>query len=196
MESIPPYREANRARLRGTLVHAARELAVTHGWANVRMAQVASAAGVSRQTVYNEFDSRAGLAEALALHEIEQFTSEVRTRLFAHGGDIRAAGHAAILHTLREAASNPLVHAILTSARGGTDELLPYLTTRSGALLAAAGSVIEEWAAAHLPDVEPATVTLAAESIVRLTVSHIILPLASPAESADALAEVLVRLLR
>ena len=195
MENVLPYREANRARLRESLILAARSLAVAHGWAEVRMAEVAKAAGVSRQTVYNEFVSRAGLAESLALREIEQFTAEVRKRLFAHGGDVRAAGHSAILHCLEEAVRNPLVHAILTSASGGADELLPFLTTRSGAVLTTAGAVIREWAQAHLPDVEPATVALAAESIVRLTVSHIVLPLASPAESADALTEVFVRLL-
>ncbi|MEU4420266.1 TetR family transcriptional regulator [Actinoplanes sp. NPDC024001] len=196
MDSSLSYREASRARLRDTLIGAARQLAVERGWEHVRMADVARAAGVSRQTVYNEFDGRAGLAEALALREIDQFVTEVRSQLFDHGGDIRAAGHAAILHTLQEAARNPLVHAILTSARGGADELLPYLTTRSGAVLAAAGAVIEEWAAVHLPDLDPAAVTLAAESVVRLTVSHIIVPLASPAESADVLAEVFVRLMR
>ena len=196
MEPTASYREANRARLRATLLGAARDLAVRHGWENVRMAQVATAAGVSRQTVYNEFDGRAGLAEALALREIEQFVAQVRAELFAHGADVRAAGYAAILHTLQEAARNPLVHAILTSVRGGADDLLPYLTTRSGAVLTAAGAVIEEWTAQHLPGLDPATVALAAESIVRLTVSHIVLPLAAPAESAAALAEVFVRLLR
>ncbi|MBO3743865.1 TetR/AcrR family transcriptional regulator [Actinoplanes flavus] len=196
MESSPSYRQASRARLRDILIGAARDLAVERGWENVRMADVARAAGVSRQTVYNEFDGRGGLAEALALREINQFAAEVRSRLFDHGGDVRAAGHAAILHTLQEAARNPLVHAILTGARGGADELLPYLTTRSGAVLATAGAVIEDWAGVHVPGLEPTTVTLAAESIVRLTVSHILLPLASPPESADALADVFVRLMR
>ncbi len=160
------------------------------------MADVAAAAGVSRQTVYNEFESRTGLGEALAVREIQQFVVAVRKKLFDHEGDIRAAAYAAILHALREAAVNPLVRAILTSARGGTDELLPYLTTRSDIVLQAAGAVVEEWAAAYLPDLDPAVVALAAESIIRLTVSHIVLPSGSPETSATALAEVFVRLLR
>ncbi|MEV0902174.1 TetR family transcriptional regulator [Actinoplanes sp. NPDC049802] len=196
MNSRPSYREASRARLRDILISATRDLAVERGWENVRIADVAHAAGVSRQTVYNEFDGRAGLAQELALREIDHFVTEVRSRLFDHGNDVRAAGHAAILYTLQEAARNPLVHAILTSVRGGADELLPYLTTRSGAVLAAAGAVIEEWAGVHLPDLDPTAVALAAESIVRLTISHIILPLASPAESANVLAEVFVRMMR
>jgi AcrR family transcriptional regulator len=196
MDSLLSYRDASRARLRDALVSAARDLAVAHGWDRVKMADVAKAAGVSRQTVYNEFDGRDGLAEALAVREIEQFTSAVRTLLWDLGSDVRAAGHAAISHTLTEAARNPLIRSILTSARGGADELLPYLTTRSDLVLAAARAVIEEWAAAHLPGVDAAVVAVAGESIVRLTVSHIVLPTGPPDAAADVLAGVFVRLLR
>ncbi|MEV4641281.1 TetR family transcriptional regulator [Actinoplanes sp. NPDC049548] len=196
MTSAPSSREANRARLRDSLIAAARELTIAHGWDQVRMVDVAKAVGVSRQTVYNEFEGRSGLGEALASAEIEQFVAAVRKELFAHGADVRAAAYAAILHTLQEAAGNPLVRAILTSARGGADELLPYLTTRSDLVLQAAGAVVQEWAEAHLPDTGPGVIELASESIVRLTVSHVVFPLASPATSATALAEVFVRLLR
>ena len=196
MDVTLSYRDANRARLHDALVSAARELAVANGWDKVRMADVAKAAGVSRQTVYNEFGGRSGLAEALALREIEQFTAAVRARLLAHGSDIRAAGYAAISHTLDEATRNPLIKSILTSARGGADELLPYLTTRSDLVLTAACAVIEEWAGACLPGTDAAMVALAGESIVRLTVSHVVLPTGSPEAAADALTEVFVRLLR
>jgi AcrR family transcriptional regulator len=196
MTSAPSYREANRNRLREALVAAARDLAVARGWENVRMVDVAAAAGVSRQTVYNEFDGRPGLAEALAVREVQNFAVEIRTHLFAHGGDVRAAGYAAILHALQEAAANPLVRAILTSPHGTADELLPYLTTRSDAVLAAAGEVVRDWAATFLPDLDDTLVAVAAESIIRLTVSHIVLPLAPPPQTASVLAEILVRLLR
>lgn len=73
MESTATNRATGRARLRDALIAAARELTVAHGWKNVGMAQVARAAGVSRQTVYNEFDGRAGLAGALVLHEVGRF---------------------------------------------------------------------------------------------------------------------------
>ncbi|OJF15640.1 TetR/AcrR family transcriptional regulator [Couchioplanes caeruleus] len=196
MTSAPSYRAANRTRLRESLIAAARELTIAHGWENVRMVDVAKCVGVSRQTVYNEFEGRSGLAQALALTEVEHFVAAVRKELFAQGADVRGAAYAAILHSLQEAADNPLVRAILTSARGGADELLPYLTTRAEAVLQAAGAAVQEWAAAHLPDADPATLSLAGESIIRLTVSHIVLPLAPPATAAADLAEVFVRLLR
>jgi AcrR family transcriptional regulator len=195
MEATSSYRESNRARLRQALIRAARDLTVEHGWESVRMVDVATAVGVSRQTVYNEFDGRAGLAEALAVSEVRQFAQRIRTELFAHGGDIRTAGYAAIVLTLDEAARNPLVRAVLTSTRGGADELLPYLTTRSEIVLTEAGDVLREWAAAFLPDTHPEVVALAIDAVIRLTVSHIVLPRDTPAATATALAEVFVRLL-
>jgi len=185
-------RESHRAILRETLIRAARDLTVERGWDTVRMADVAARAGVSRQTVYNEFRGRAGLAEALAVSEVQHFAQRVRAALFAHGGDARAGCYAGILLTLEDATRNPLVRSILTSGHGG---LLPYLTIRSDIVLTAAGAVLTEWAGVHLPKVPPATVALAVDSVIRLTVSHIMLPTDTPAATAAALAEVFVRLL-
>ncbi|GIE86059.1 TetR/AcrR family transcriptional regulator [Actinoplanes regularis] len=195
MSAEPPSKTNSRARVREALVSAARELTVKHGWERVRMADVAQTAGVSRQTLYNEFDSRTGLAEALAVREIQTFVSGVRLHLSAHGTDPRAAAYAAIRFALEDADRNPLVRAILTSGRGGADELLPYLTTRSDIVLDAAGAVIREWAAEHLPQVTAPVVDVAADVVVRLTVSHIVLPRLPAAETADVLADVFVRLL-
>jgi AcrR family transcriptional regulator len=195
MSATSSNRASSRSTLRTSLVDAARALTAARGWENVRMVDVAKAVGVSRQTVYNEFGDRPALAQALAVSEIDRFTAAVREELFARGADVRAAGRATILRVLTEAAANPLVRGILTSARGGADELLPYLTTRSEVVLVAAGEVVKEWIAAYRPETDERVAALAAESIIRLTVSHIVLPSAAPEESADALAEVFVRLL-
>jgi AcrR family transcriptional regulator len=177
---------------RDALIRAARDLTVERGWDTVRMADVAARAGVSRQTVYNEFRGRAGLAEALAVSEVQHIAQRVRAELFAHGSDARAGCYAGILLTLEDATRNPLVRGILTSGHGG---LLPYLTIRSDIVLTAAGAVLTEWASVYLPTVPPATVQLAVDSVIRLTVSHIMLPTDTPAATAAALAEVFARLL-
>lgn len=186
--------QSARLRLRDGIVTAAREQTIARGWDAVRMADVATAAGVSRQTVYNEFTSKAGLADALAQREIDRFVGDVRSALYAHGDDVRAAAYAAISHTLREAAGNPLIKAILTSARGGSDSLLPYLTTRAEAVLTAAAGVLLEWAAEHLPDADIDRLGFGAESIIRLVVSHIVLPLAPVEQTAERLADLADRL--
>jgi AcrR family transcriptional regulator len=187
-------RDAVRQRLRDGIVDAARAQTIAGGWDGVRMGAVATAAGVSRQTVYNEFGSKAGLAEALAQREIDRFVAEVRAALDAHGSDVHAAAYAAIERTLTEAAGNPLIKAILTSARGGSDELLPYLTTRSELVLAAASGALLDWARRHLPATEPDRMAFAADSIVRLVVSHIVLPVDPVEPTARKLADLAVRL--
>jgi AcrR family transcriptional regulator len=189
------YREEKSRQLREAIVDAARAAAVSQGWAAVKMADVADAVGVSRQTVYNEFGTKAGVAEALTAREVSRFVDAVRAELVAHGGDIRAAGEAAILRTLTEAADNPLVKAILTGTEGD-DGLLPYLTTRSELVLTTASAVVRDWASAHVPAAGEHTVAAAAESIVRLVLSHVVLPSAPAEQTAAVLADTLVRLLR
>ncbi|SCG63170.1 TetR/AcrR family transcriptional regulator [Micromonospora humi] len=179
---------------RDAIVEAARAQTVAGGWDGVRMGAVAEAAGVSRQTLYNEFGTKAGLAEALARHEVDRFVGEVRAALAEHGADVHAAASAAIRRTLASAADNPLVKAILTSARGGSDELLPYLTTRADLVLAESTAALLEWAGRHLPDADPAALAFAADSIVRLVVSHIVLPGAPVDETAGKLADLAVHL--
>ena len=179
---------------RNAIVEAARAQTVACGWDGVRMGAVAEAAGVSRQTVYNEFGTKAGLAEALARREVDRFVGDVRTALGEHGADVRTAAYAAIRRTLAAAADNPLVKAILTSARGGSDELLPYLTTRSELVLTESTAALLEWAGCHLPDADPAALAFAADSVVRLVVSHIVLPRAPVDETAGKLADLAVHL--
>ncbi|SIN37971.1 TetR/AcrR family transcriptional regulator [Micromonospora cremea] len=186
--------DSPRQRLRDTIVDAARARTIAAGWDAVRMGGVASAAGVSRQTVYNEFGSKAGLAEALARREVDRFVGDVRAALVAHGPDVRAGAYAAIAHTLAAAADNPLVKAILTSARGGSDELLPYLTTRAEVVLTEASGALIEWVGDYLPEADPAALAFAADTIVRLVVSHIVLPRGPIDQTATALADLAVRL--
>jgi AcrR family transcriptional regulator len=195
MDESPSYRQEKRRQLREAIIEAARDLAVAQDWATVKMAAVADAVGVSRQTVYNEFGTKAGLAEALTGREISRFVDAVRAELLAHGGDVRAAAAAAILRTLTEAADNPLVKAILTGTEGD-DGLLPYLTTRSELVLTTASAVVRDWASANVPEAGESTIAAAAESIVRLVLSHVVLPSAPAEQTAAVLADVLVRLLR
>ena len=70
-------------------------ITVEHGWAAVTMAKVAGIAGVSRQTVYNEYGAKAALGQAMVLRELDRFLDRRRARA-GHprrpgGGDPSAA---------------------------------------------------------------------------------------------------------
>ena len=54
-----------------------RELLLTRDWSAITLADVARAAGISRQTIYNEFGSRQGLAQGYALRLADRLVDAV-----------------------------------------------------------------------------------------------------------------------
>jgi AcrR family transcriptional regulator len=180
---------------RGTrelLLDAAADAVVSGGWARARMADVARAAGVSRQTLYYEFGSKDRLAEALALREAERYADGAEAARQGHDDSPAEALGAGVEYTLREAADNPLLKAVLTDDAG---ELLPYLTTRAEALHAAAAErcaaqLLDRW-----PALPPEDVRRVADVVTRLTVSHLVLPSARPEQVAADIAHLVDRLL-
>jgi AcrR family transcriptional regulator len=86
-----PYPVAARTLLRDTLFDAAREQLRSRPWSQVTMAEVAKAAGLSRQTMYNEFGSRDAFAQAFVLREAELFLSSVEEAIARTKGSPSAA---------------------------------------------------------------------------------------------------------
>jgi AcrR family transcriptional regulator len=180
---------------RDSLLAAAYDAAVSGDWARTRMADVAAAAGVSRQTLYNEFGSKDALAQAMAMREVEQFIAGTEAALEAADPDdpIEAVA-AAALYTLQQAADNPLLKAALTDA---TSDLLSFLTTRGEPAHSAAVASFTRYYSTHFPDLPADDIALAAEAITRLTVSYLVLPSDLPAETIAArLADIARRFLR
>jgi AcrR family transcriptional regulator len=180
---------------RDALLDAAYDAAVAGDWTGTRMLDVARAAGVSRQTLYNEFGSKDALAQAMAMREVEQFIEGTERELDeAHPDDPIQAVGAAALYTLQQAADNPLLKAALTDDTSG---LLSFLTTRGEPAIAAARSSFETYYSTHWPTLSPASIELAAETIVRLTISYLTLPDDAPAEAvASRLSDLARKLLR
>src|SRR5947209_2237364 len=191
----PPVTSTPHSRVRSALLNAAYDAAVSGDWARTRMADVARAAGVSRQTLYNEFGSKDALAQAMAMREVERFIAGTEAALEEAGPDdpIQAVG-AAALYTLQQAADNPLLKAALVDEDSG---LLSFLTTRGEPAHAAARDSFERYYAAHWPDLPAQDIAIAAETITRLTISYLMLPGDAPAEIlATRLADLATKLLR
>lgn len=189
--SLDAYGAGERASLRTgvqeRLLDATAELFAEVGWRHVTMSKVADRAGLSRQTVYNEFGTKPALAEELVLRELDAFLTLVRTRIAAAGDAIEAISSAAE-GALSMATTSPLLKAILDSAHAGDSELLPFVT-QSGVLVDRARAVVAESITARF-DLPLATeqVTLAADAIVRLVLSHVTQPDRPPAVVAMELA--------
>ncbi|MFE1250164.1 TetR family transcriptional regulator [Streptomyces sp. NPDC058735] len=190
------YRESVRSLLKERILDAAYERVAAEGWDRLKMTHVATTAGVSRQTVYNEFGSKAAIGQALVMREVERFLTGVQAELLAHPGDMRAAITAGIGYTLRTAADNALLKAILTSSRGGDEGLLAHLTTSSEPLLDTAIGMLTAYAVEAWPDIDAHSRDLAVEAVVRLTVSHLVQPVAPPDVSAERIAEITMRVAR
>ena len=185
-----PYATAARELLRTTLLDAVAEQLREKPWSAVTMAEVARAAGVSRQTVYNEFGSKQALAEALVSRVLNHFLAGVAEQMKQNKDDFPAAITAAVEFTLHLAAEEPLLKAVLTASRGGGDELLPFLTTQSEPLLRGASGVVLRAVEEYWPDL-PITGDqreFAVETVVRLVVSYLVMPLSSPEEIARNIA--------
>jgi AcrR family transcriptional regulator len=182
------------APVRQALLEAARELVVAGDWGRTRMADVAARAGVSRQTLYNEFGDKEGLAAALSVAETEWFLAGIQAQLDEHPDDPIAGIRASVGFTLAAGADDPLLKAVLSGARGAND-LLPLLTTRAEPLLTASRTRLVAYLTGHWPQLPHRDVLLVAESLIRLTVSHLVLPLAPGEQVADQLAELAARAL-
>lgn len=106
---------------RESLLDAARTALARRPWPAVRMVDVAASAGVSRQTLYNEFGSKDGLARALVRREADGYLAGV-DRALTGPTDPRDRLTATAEWTAVSARDNALVRALLT---GCWSERLP-----------------------------------------------------------------------
>ncbi|MFG2970013.1 MULTISPECIES: TetR/AcrR family transcriptional regulator [unclassified Streptomyces] len=109
---------------RESLLEAAYTALARRPWAAVRMVDVAAAAGVSRQTLYNEFGSKEGLARALVRREADGYLAGVERALGSHA-EVRERLTATAEWMALAARDNALVRAMLT---GCWSERLPTPT--------------------------------------------------------------------
>jgi AcrR family transcriptional regulator len=188
------YPAAARELLRETLLDSARELLGERGWAQVTMAEVAVRAGVSRQTLYNTFGSRDELAQALVLRERERMLAGVEETIATHRDDPVRALAAALEWFLDRAAEDPALHRALTDQE--PDGMVPLLTTRGAPVVLGATTSLAELIAVEWPSAPRADVEVMADSLVRLAISHAMLPTATPRATARSLAALLAPQIR
>lgn len=171
------------------MLDAVGELAGARPWGEVKMADVALRAGVSRQTLYNAFGSRQDLAQAYVMREAERFVDAVSDAVRSSPEDPRAALRSALEIFLGAAETHPLIKAVASGQSG--DEFLPLITTRGGPLVSEVTGrlgdlILETW-----PGLPTSEAHLVADCLVRLAISHAALPRGAPAQTAASVARVL-----
>ena len=172
----------------------AAEMTAEIGWSGVTMSALAERAGVSRQTVYNEWGNRDRLAQAMVLRELGAFLDRVDAGFDAHPGDLRAGTQAAIANVLDLARTNPLLAAIVTATHGAETELVPLLTTRADVVIDVASERVRERLEAY-PGVEIDALETTVDLLVRTVLSHVMQPSSDSSDVPRSLAAAVARLL-
>ena len=169
-----PYAEASRALLRDSVLDAMRELLLSRDWSAITLADVARAAGISRQTIYNEFGSRQGLAQGYALRLADRLVSAVDDAIYSNVGDVYNAFLQGFRSFFSDSAADPLVISLLSGV--AKPDLLQIITTDSGPIITHCSARLtttfqQSWIQASDDDSG-----ILARAIVRLCMSYVSMP--------------------
>ncbi|MCH9814997.1 MAG: TetR family transcriptional regulator [Actinomycetia bacterium] len=171
------------------ILAAATELTVQEGWSAITMGKVAHAAGVSRQSVYNEVGSKTELARKMVAVESARFIAAVDSEL-GTGADLPDAIGKTARRVFEMAANDSMLRAVVAADQSGNTELLPLITTRSEPILAAATQTLVTRLSSHYPNQVPAQPELgiACAALARLVLSYISQPVGNPTDCAQEIA--------
>ncbi len=184
-----PYAEASRVLLRGSILDGMRDMLLSRDWSSITLSDVARAAGISRQTIYNEFGSRQGLAEGYALRLADRLVDAVDEAIEGNVGDVHAAFLEGFRAFFAESASDPLVVSLLTGS--AKPDLLQILTTDSAPIITRCSERLtstfrHSWVRASDEDAG-----VLARAIVRLAMSYVSMPPESDHDVARDLARLM-----
>jgi AcrR family transcriptional regulator len=153
------------------------------------MADIALTAGVSRQTLYNEFGTRDEFAQVLVMREASRFLDAVEQAVTANLDDPAAALAAAFDVFLTAAAENPIVRTIVDGE--GAEQLLALFTTQGKPLVESASERLGGVLLASWPLVDARDVEVLSECLVRLAISYAALPKGPASMTAASVATLL-----
>ncbi|WBP93033.1 TetR family transcriptional regulator [Mycolicibacterium neoaurum] len=169
-----PYAEASRVLLRDSILDGMREMLQVRDWSSITLTDVARAAGISRQTIYNEFGSRQGLAQGYALRLADRLVDAVDGAIANNIGQVYEAFLEGFRAFFLESASDPLVISLLNGE--AKPDLLQIITTDSGPIISRCSQRLtatfqNSWIKATDEDAG-----VLARAIVRLAMSYVSMP--------------------
>ncbi|WP_328394378.1 TetR family transcriptional regulator [Nocardia sp. NBC_00416] len=178
MAEAPNFHSEMRRVLRARVIDTARRLVCDEGWGAVNMSRVAKEVGVSRPVLYKEIGTKQDLADAVIAGELDTFLVGVTEAIATRPGDLLAGITAAAEYTLRTAADNTLLKAILAGRSSADTTLLPALMTEPEPVLGRASAAVTvvlcaQYDLGAFTDDEIGT---RVEAVVRLVLSHLFQP--------------------
>lgn len=184
MSAPASYAQASKQLLRNSLLDALRDLLTERDWSKVTMADVARQTGVSRQTVYNEFGSRHGLAQSYALRLVDEFTGQIGSAVAGNVGDLDRALVDGFDGFFASAAADPMIASLLSGEANA--DLHRLITTDAAPLITAAKArlcdiVVGSWIGLPPDKAEPI-----AGAVARMALSYVAMPPEVPAPQVAA----------
>ena len=168
------YAEASRVLLRDSILDGMRELLLTRDWSAITLSDVAKAAGISRQTIYNEFGSRQGLAQGYALRLADRLVDQIHAAVNGNVGDVYAAFLQGFRDFFTESAADPLVISLLTGT--SKPDLLQIITTDSAPIITRCSARLTESFMTSWVGCSEEDAGVLARAIVRLAMSYVSMP--------------------
>lgn len=169
------YAAAVEGLLRSTVLDSVSELLVERDWDKLSMSAIAGFAGVSRQTLYNEFGGRDGLAEAYVIREAGRFLDAVEDAVDANRDSLVDAMESAVRTVLVIADTHPVLRTIVAGT--SSPELLePLVSSPDGPVVDLAAGRLCAILEVNWPDVAPDDFEILSDGVVRLALSHLTQP--------------------
>lgn len=171
---------------------ALRALLLEHPWGEVTLEAVARDAGVSRQTLYNAFGSRSGLARAYTEALADALCDVIEETLSAYPDDPRTGLEQGLLVFLETSLADPLIQRV--RAGDAHHDLVRIVTTDAGPLLVRVADRLEVTVVGAWSQVSRERAAALARVVARLALSYVTMPPEydeSPAALAAGLAVVL-----
>jgi AcrR family transcriptional regulator len=177
--AVPSLRDEFRVEVEQRALDAATAAVLRHGWAHVRLADLARETGISRATLHRRFGGKEGLAAALVTREAERVLLRI-DRVLHDAPDWESGLRGALEIALTARDDQPLVAAVLESRHGDTS-LLPLLVAH-GPIVGDARTLLSAFLRVHRPQLTALYLDDVADTLVRATLSH----LASPDDDQPA----------
>lgn len=193
--TVAPGTQAQRVALmkRAELLDGALEELVEHGWRGLQMQAVAKRVGVSRQTMYNSFDGREGLAAAMIEHLSNSFFAGFEVSFLSKDDPVEQ-WRAGIHYLLRRGSEDPALQTMLGAGAG--NQFLELLTSGSGSIVTFARPRMAALAELHQPDLDHEHLLSAVETIIRMVLSNIVQSMESVARIAEDLTSMVTGFLK
>lgn len=181
--------------LKAMAVDATVDLIRTVGWANIRMTDIAARIGISKPTLYKHFGSKDHLASVYLDREIDGMIEVAAAALNRYPDDPERALREGLRSVIESFSSNPVMRSVLADDDASA-ALLPLVTTHGQRLLTRAAAAFAPILENAIPGLDPADTRAYADTMVRILISHAVLPASSVDESVDLVLRVAIPVLR